>query len=470
MKPKQNELWRWGVPLLLGLLIWFSPCPNGLKPQAWHMFAIFAGTICGILTAPLASGSLMIIALALSYFTGTLSFGQTLAGFSSGAVWMIWSACILSIGFVKSGLGRRIAYSMLSKFGGSSLGVAYALGTADLIMAPAMPSVTARSGGIILPVVKAINGVLGSGPGKTGKKIGDFLVMTCFHFTPITGALFMTGMAANPLCVTLAKDGFNVDITWGGWLWAALVPALICFFLLPLVTFKFMNPDMKKTPEAKEMGRRELENMGPMSRQEKLVTLGFVLALIGWATTMWTGLNANAIGIGLAAYLLISKAIDWNDVLAEKTAWDTVIWFSAIISLAGGLTKLGFIKWMATGFASSLAGVDWITAFIILGFGYIYLHYAFATATGHVAAMFVPFGLVAIGAGAPPMMVALCFSIFTNFMWAITEYAGGPGPLYFGAGYFERPRFYKINFFIVTMNVVIVFATGMLWWKAIGLY
>ena len=84
--------------------------------------------------------------------------------------------------------------------------------------------------------------------------------------------------------------------------------------------------------------------------------------------------------------------------------------------------------------------------------------------------MFVPFGLVAIGAGAPPMMVALCFSIFTNFMWAITEYAGGPGPLYFGAGYFERPRFYKINFFIVTMNVVIVFATGMLWWKAIGLY
>ena len=46
MKPKQNELWRWGVPLILGLLIWFSPCPNGLKPQAWHMFAIFAGTIC----------------------------------------------------------------------------------------------------------------------------------------------------------------------------------------------------------------------------------------------------------------------------------------------------------------------------------------------------------------------------------------------------------------------------------------
>lgn len=258
MKPKQNELWRWGAPLLLGLLIWFSPCPNGLKPQAWHMFAIFAGTICGILTAPLASGSLMIIALALSYFTGTLSFGQTLAGFSSGAVWMIWSACILSIGFVKSGLGRRIAYSMLSKFGGSSLGVAYALGTADLIMAPAMPSVTARSGGIILPVVKAINGVLGSGPGKTGKKIGDFLVMTCFHFTPITGALFMTGMAANPLCVTLAKDGFNVDITWGGWLWAALVPALICFFLLPLVTFKFMNPDMKKTPEAKEIDRKSV--------------------------------------------------------------------------------------------------------------------------------------------------------------------------------------------------------------------
>ncbi|MBQ8829363.1 MAG: DASS family sodium-coupled anion symporter [Burkholderiaceae bacterium] len=466
----KEKILRWSVPVAILLIIWLMPTPTGLKPEAWHMFAIFAATIAGILAAPIPSGALMFVGLAIAYFTKTLSLNDVLKGFSSGTVWMIFSAYVLSLGFVQSGLGKRIAYKTLSLFGGSSLGVAYSLGLADLIMAPAMPSVTARSGGIILPVAKSINQVLGSQPGPTGRKIGDFLVMTCFQFTPITGAMFMTGMAANPLCATLAKDGLGVELSWGGWLLAAVVPAMICFTLLPLLTYKFMNPELKRTPEAKIMGRNELRKMGNMSRQEILVSIGFIIALIGWGTCLITGLNANAIGLGLVAFLFVTNAVQWKDVLNDKAAWDTVVWFGSIISLATGLTKLGFVKWMSLGFASSLGGLDWISTFIILGFAYIYLHYVFATASGHVAAMYVPFASVAIAAGAPAPMVAICFAIFSNFMWGITEYAGGPGPIYFGQGYFERPRFYKINFCIVTFCVLVVFSTGMLWWKIIGLY
>ncbi|MBK7742768.1 MAG: anion permease, partial [Betaproteobacteria bacterium] len=204
-----------GVPILVGLALWFSPVPEGLSPQAWHMFAIFAATIAGILTQPLPSGALMLLALTVAILTKTLTEAKALAGFASGTPWLIFCAYILSLGFVTSGLGKRIAYRMLSLFGGSSLGIAYSLGISDLIMAPAMPSVTARSGGIIFPIARSINDVLGSGPGPTGRKIGDFLTMVCFQFTPITGAMFMTGMAANPLVQKLAKDSLKVDITWG---------------------------------------------------------------------------------------------------------------------------------------------------------------------------------------------------------------------------------------------------------------
>lgn len=466
----KGKIIRWSVPLAILVILWLCPTPEGLKPEAWHMFAIFAATIAGILSAPIASGALMFIALAVTYFTGTLPFGDVLKGFASGTVWMIFSAYVLSLGFVQSGLGRRIAYKTLSLFGGSSLGVAYSLGLADLIMAPAMPSVTARSGGIVLPIAKSINQVLGSQPGPTGKRIGDFLVMTCFQFTPITGAMFLTGMAANPLCAQLAHDSLGVDLTWGQWFLAAVVPSMICFVALPLLTYKFMNPELKRTPEARVMGREELAKMGPMTRQEIIVAVGFVLALVGWGTCLLTGFNANAIGLGLMAFLFVAGGVQWKDVLNDKAAWDTVVWFGAIISLATGLTKLGFINWMTVGFAGSLADLDWITTFLVLGFAYIYLHYVFATASGHVAAMYVPFASVAIAAGAPAGMVAICFAIFSNFMWGITEYAGGPGPIYFGQGYFERPRFYKINFLLVTFNVLVVFSTGMIWWKLIGLY
>lgn len=397
----KEKMLRWTAPVLVLALIWLAPAPEGLKPEAWHMFAIFAATIAGILSSPIPSGAVMFVALALTYFTGTLPLGDVLKGFSSATVWMIFSDYVLSIGFVQSGLGRRIAYKTLSLFGGSSLGVAYSLGVADLIMAPAMPSVTARSGGIILPVAKSINQVLGSQPGPTGKRIGDFLIMTCFQITPITGAMFMTGMAANPLCAQLAADALGVHLTWGGWFYAAVVPCMVCFIAMPFLNYKLMNPELKRTPEAKIMGKEELLKMGPMTRQEILVAVGFLLALVGWGTCLLTGLNANAIGLGLVAFLFVTGAVAWGEVLKDKAAWDTVVWFGAIISLATGLTKLGFIKWMTVGFAASLSGLDWITTFLILGLGYIYLHYVFATASGHVAAMYVPFASVCIAAGAP---------------------------------------------------------------------
>lgn len=458
------------VPIVLGLAIWFTPAPQGLSLQAWHMFAIFAATIAGILTQPLPSGAVMLIAVCVTIFTKTLTEAKALSGFASSTVWLIFCAYILSLGFVTSGLGKRIAYKMLSKFGGSSLGIAYSLGVSDLIMAPAMPSVTARSGGIIFPIVRSINEVLGSGPGPSGKKIGDFLTMVCFQFTPITGAMFLTGMAANPLAASLAKSALGVEVTWVGWFTAAVVPGLVCFFLMPLLVYKILNPDLKRTPEAKEMGRRSLSELGPMTGTEKKVAFGFALALIGWGTSLMTGLGATTVGLGLAAYLFATNAVSWKDLLKDHAAWDTVIWFGAIISLAGGLSDLGFIKWMTGALGSSMTGIGAMETFVILGLVYIYVHYLFATASGHVAALYAPFAATAIAAGAPPMMVAICFGIFSNLMWGNTEYGGGPGPIYFAQGYFERPRFYTINFFVVTFNVILTFTVGAVWWKVLGYY
>jgi len=103
------------------------------------MFGIFAATILGILLQPLPSGAIMMLGVAFSIYSGVLTERQALAGFANSTVWLIFCAFIISIGFVKTGLGRRIAYKLISWLGGSSLGIAYALGVSDLVMAPAMP-------------------------------------------------------------------------------------------------------------------------------------------------------------------------------------------------------------------------------------------------------------------------------------------------------------------------------------------
>jgi DASS family divalent anion:Na+ symporter len=466
----QRKVWSALIPIAVLGVIWFIPPPSGLTAQAWKMFAIFAATILGILLQPLPSGAIMMLGVALPIFTGILSEAKALSGFANGTVWLIFCAYILSIGFVKTGLGQRIAYKLISWLGGSSLGIAYALGISDLIMAPAMPSVTARAGGVIFPIVRSINAAMGSAPGPTGKKIGNYLIMTCFLYATVTGAMFLTGMAANPLCAELAKKTLKLEITWGGWALAALVPGLICFLLLPLVLYWMIKPEMKRTADAQTMGEKALKEMGPMTGKEWALTVIFILALAGWATSFYTKMSATTVALGGVGLLFLSGVVGWKDVLREHAAWETLIWFGAIISLANGLSDLGFIKWLTAQLSGAFSGWPWMATFVALGLVYIYIHYAFATASGHTAAVYAPFIAAAVAAGAPPMMVAICFGIFTNLMWGLTEYGGGPGPIYFSQGYYERPAFYRMNLIVTTINVAIMFIVGIPWWKFINLY
>ena len=89
---------------------------------------------------------------------------------------------------------------------------------------------------------------------------------------------------------------------------------------------------MNHTPEVKVHGKEMLAELGPLSTQEKKVAVGFILALLGWGTAIITGFNANAIGIALVAYLMVTMALEWKDALAEKAAWDTVVWFGVFSS------------------------------------------------------------------------------------------------------------------------------------------
>jgi divalent anion:Na+ symporter, DASS family len=458
------------IPVIVMAAVWFSPVPSGLSPAAWKMFAIFFATILGILLQPLPSGAIMILGVAFSIYAKVLPEAKALSGFANSTVWLIFCAYVLSIGFVKTGLGRRIAYKLISWLGGSSLGIAYALGVSDLIMAPAMPSVTARSGGVIFPIVRSINAALGSAPGPTGKKIGNFLIMTGFHSAPVTGAMFLTGMAANPLCAELAKKTLKLDITWGGWALAGLVPGIICFVATPLLLFWLIKPEMRRTETAREMGAKHLSEMGPMRGKEWVLLAVFLLALLGWGTSFYSQLSATTVALGGVGLLFLTGVVGWRDVLQDYAAWDTLIWFGGIISLANGLADLGYIKWLAAGLSNAFVGWSWVTTFVVLGLIYIYIHYAFATASGHAAAIYPPFIAAAVAAGAPPMMVAICFGIFTNIMWGLTEYGGGPGPIYFGQGYYERPAFYRLNLAVTTMNVIIMFVVGLPWWKFINLW
>lgn len=68
-------------------------------------------------------------------------------------------------GFQKTGLGERVATLFVKACGKSSLGLAYGLAIAEMLLSPAMPSTTARAGGIFMPIINSLSLSAGSEPG-----------------------------------------------------------------------------------------------------------------------------------------------------------------------------------------------------------------------------------------------------------------------------------------------------------------
>lgn len=243
------------VTLIVGIVIWFSPLPAGVDIKAWHLLAIFVATVVGIIAKPLPMGAVAMLGIAITALTGTLTISESLSGFGNSVIWLIVIAFFISRGFIKTGLGARIAYLFMSAFGKKSLGLAYSMIATDLVLAPAIPSNTARSGGIIFPILRSIAKSYGSEPDDgTAGRIGAFLITTSFQGTVITSAMFLTAMAANPLAAQIAGAA-GVKITWGSWALAAIVPGLVSLAVVPWILYKIYPPEIKETPAATQIAR-----------------------------------------------------------------------------------------------------------------------------------------------------------------------------------------------------------------------
>ena len=432
---RNERIVRMVVLVAVGLVIWFMPMPTGIDPKAWHLFAIFVATILGLILQPLPMGAIVLIGMTMTALTGTLSIGDALNGFSNSTVWLIFVAFMFGRAFAKTGLGRRIAYWFIRAFGHRTLGLAYALAASDLVLAPGIPSGAARTGGVLYPIVRSLSGAFGSEPGPTAGKIGRLLHLTTYQAHGINCAMFMTAMAANPLIVELARKTANVEITWGMWALAAIVPGLLSLLVMIYVIYLIDRPEITETPQAAQTARDELAKMGPLSRDERVVLGAFALTLFLWLTGSLTRLEATVVALLGLSLMILLGTINWEDVLAERTGWDTLIWFGGLVGMATMLAKLGLFKWFAGYVTAHVTGMAWLPALVVIVLVYNFSGYLFASLTAHTVALYAPMLTVAVAVGAPPLFAALLLAFFSSLCVSLTHYSGGPSPVYFGSGY-----------------------------------
>jgi DASS family divalent anion:Na+ symporter len=473
--PKSRKYWHWfensrAIPVLsflaVFLFLWNMDAPTGLSTQAWNLFTIFVVTLASIVANLLPMGAIAVISLTLCAATKTLPLHTVLSGFTSHVVWLIFAACLLARGFIQSGLGARIGYYFIYMFGKSMLGISYALVTAELLLAPFIPSNTARGAGIIFPIA---NSLLNQEQLKT-KKIGGYLMQLCFQANTITSAMFLTAMAANPLISDIIRQAYNIEITWLFWAKAAIVPGIINLLLIPPIFYFVYKPGAEKTPEAPVFAKKQLEEMGPLKLQEWIMLATFGLLLVLWTMGSQLGIDPTTAALVGLSILLVTRVLSWNDILKEHQAWNTFIWLAILLMMSSGLNSLGMMTWFGAHIEGMVSNLDWVFTLGIVAVLYYYTHYLFASMTAHVTSLFGVFAIVATSAGAPVLLTVLMMSAFSSLCGSLTHYGTGTAPIYFDTGHMNLQKWWKAGFLFSVLNITIWAISGSLWWKILGLW
>ncbi|EOA13164.1 hypothetical protein CARUB_v10026187mg [Capsella rubella] len=463
------------ISISIGLVVRFLiPRPEQVTSQGWQLLSIFLFTISGLVLGPLPVGAWAFVGLTASIVTKTLPFSTAFAAFTNELIWLIAISFFFARGFIKTGLGDRIATYFVRWLGKSTLGLSYGLAFCDTLMGLIMPSTMARAGGVFLPVIKSLSLSAASYPGDpSSRKLGSFLIQTQLQCSGASGAILLTSAAQNLLCLKLAREvGVVISNPWITWFKVASVPAFVSLLCTPLIIYKLYPPELKHTPEAPAAAAKKLERLGPITKNEWIM-----LGAMAFTVSLWVFGEAIGIAsvvsamIGLSILLLLG-VINWDDCLSDKSAWDSLTWFAVLIGMAGQLTNLGVIAWMSDGVAKLLQSLSltWPASFMILQACYLLIHYLFASQTGHAGALYPPFLAMQIAAGVPGVLAALCLAFNNNLSGALAHYSGGPAALYYGAGYVDLKDMFRIGFVMALVQAIIWGGVGSFWWKFLGLY
>ncbi|MCK6428884.1 MAG: anion permease [Burkholderiaceae bacterium] len=474
------------LPVLVTVVIALLPHPEGLAPHAWYFFAIFVGVIVALMLEPLPGAAIGLIGVVLvavlapyvlfgpaelakpGFKAANASLAWALSGFANTTVWLIFAAFMFALGYEKTGLGRRIALVLVKTMGRRTLTLGYAVTIADLLLAPFTPSNTARSGGTVFPVIRNLPALYDSRPNDpSARRIGGYLMWVAIAATSITSSMFLTGLAPNLLAVEMVNKTAKVAISWTDWFVAFAPVGIVLLLVLPLAVYLIYPPQVKSGDEVPNWAGGELAKLGRLTLREIELAALVLLALGLW---IFGGdvINATTVAIGVIALMVILRVVSWDDILANKQAWNTLVWFATLVALADGLSRVGFVKWFADTIGSQMTGVSPTLAMLALVAVFFFTHYLFASITAHVTAM-LPV-MLAVGMGIPGIDIrtfALLLVFTLGIMGILTPYATGPSPVYYGSGYVPAKDYWRLGAIFGVLFIAALLAIGVPWMMAL---
>lgn len=457
---------------VIPVLIWNIPAPAGLEIKTWHIVAIYLGLLGGLIIKPFSEPviTLIIIGIAAMFMDSSV----LLKGYGNDMTWFIALVTIVCTAFVKTGLGKRIAYNLLLRAGNSTMGLGYLMTMTDLVLSPATGSNSARTT-IIYPIFRNIAEGVGSTPTNEPRKLGAYLTILMYVSSQGTSALFLTGMATNAITVSLISSMLGIDLSWGKWFMASIVPAGLFLAVAPFLVYKFYRPGLQSLGDIKPIAKKGLEDIGPVSNPEKILFVLFIMAILAWMfgpQLTFVNLNMQIVGFVFLALVLLTGILDWNDVIGAKGAWNIFVWYGAFYGVASALASAGFYKWLAAvlGQVLDFSNLNELLIIVILVFVSLLVRYFFVSNSAFVASFYPVMFALTLNTSVNPLLIGLLLAFFASYGALLTHYGNGAGLITFASDYVPQKDFWRVGTMMVGVALLIFFFIGLPYWKLIGFW
>jgi DASS family divalent anion:Na+ symporter len=455
------------APFALGVALWLTPIPAGLTREAWHLFAIFAAAIFAVIinAFPLLTSALL--AGSFAVLSETADPAKVFAGFANQSVILVVVAFLVAQAVVKCGLGQRIALCVVAVFGKSTLGLAYSIFITDALIAPGFPSNTAR-GGVLFPIILSLAQGSGSRPeDDKGRRLGGYLMFCGMASLSVSSALWLTATSANPIGVSLAAEK-GLQVGFGNWLLVAAVPALATIALLPALLYRLFPPGVTDTPDAPRVAREALRAMGPLSRDEWITAIVFSFMIFAWIFAGTFKLSLAGVAIAGLGLLLAFGVLTLDDIYLQGSTLATFLWLAVLFALSGQLNEMGFMGYVGERLATTLAGLAWPAAYVVLLLLYVAMHYMFVSQSAQVLALLGVFLDVGVQTGVPPHLMGFALLFASSYFSTLTPQGGSQNVIFVASGYLTQSELYRLGLQTTLFCTLVFLVVGTPWILWVG--
>ena len=136
----------------------------------------------------------------------------------------------------------------------------------------------------------------------------------------------------------------------------------------------------------------------------------------------------------------------WSTATTERAAWDVFVWYGGAAAHGRAAERHRHHEVVRRVRRRGLfAGIPWLVVLLAILVIYFYTHYAFASITAHVLAMFPPFVVLLVGLGVPPKLAVYSLLCLANLPAGLTHYGTTTGPILFGVGYVSFADWWRVG-------------------------